>query len=145
VSTTSGPGRIVIGIDGSPESAAALSWGIEEARLRGRGLRIVYAFPALVSILGTTAHDYFPQVEKEAAATFEQALAAAPAMDDLDVERSVLPGNPSEVLVDESRGASLLVLGHRGRGSFRGMLLGSVSIHCVQQAHCPVVVVRGED
>jgi nucleotide-binding universal stress UspA family protein len=144
VSTTSGQGRIVIGIDGSVESVAALSWGIEEARLRGRGLRVVYAFPALVSILGTTAHDYFPQVEKEAAATFEQAMATAPAMDDLDVERSVLPGNPSEVLVDESRGASLLVLGYRGRGGFADMLLGSVTIHCVQRAHCPVVVVRGD-
>jgi nucleotide-binding universal stress UspA family protein len=66
-------------------------------------------------------------------------------MDDLDVERSLVPGNPSEVLVDESRGASLLVVGARGRGGFRGMLLGSVSIHCVQQAHCPVVVVREAD
>jgi nucleotide-binding universal stress UspA family protein len=145
VSTPSGQGRIVIGIDGSPESAAALSWGIEEARLRGRGLRIVYAFPALVSILGTTAHEYFPQVEKEAAATFEHVLAAAPAIDDLDVERSMLPGNPSQVLVDESREASLLVLGYRGRGGFAEMLLGSVAIHCVQRAHCPVVVVRDDD
>ncbi len=63
-------------------------------------------------------------------------------MDDLDVERILVGGNPAEVLVDASRGANLLVLGSHGRGRFRGMLLGSVSIHCVQQAHCAVVVVR---
>jgi nucleotide-binding universal stress UspA family protein len=142
MSTPSGQGRIVVGIDGSPESARALSWGIDEGRLRGLGLRIVYAFPALVSILGDTAHDYYPQVEREAAAMFEKALAAAPTMDDLDVEHRMLPGNPAQVLVDESRGATLLVVGYRGRGGFVGMLLGSVSIHCVQHAHCPVVVVR---
>lgn len=145
MSTTSGQGRIVVGVDGSPESIAALSWAIDEARLRGLGLRIVYAFPALVSILGDTAHEYYPQVEKEAASMFEQTLASAPPMDDLDAERTVEPGNPSEVLVEASRGANLLVVGSRGRGSFRGMLLGSVSTHCVHQAHCPVVVVRHSD
>ena len=75
----------------------------------------------------------------------EQAIASAPPMDDLDVERTLAPGNPSEKLVEESHGASLLVLCSRGLGSFRGMLLGSVSWHCVHQAHCPVVVVRDRD
>ena len=135
----------MVGIDGSPQATAALAWGIDEARLRGLGLRVVYAFPALVSILGDTAHEYFPQVEKEATARFEQVLSSAPAMDDLDVERVMLPGNPAEVLVDESRGASMLVVGSSGQGGFRGMLLGSVSIHCVQQAHCPVLVIRPAD
>jgi nucleotide-binding universal stress UspA family protein len=47
------------------------------------------------------------------------------------------------VLVNESEGADLLVVGNRGHGAFHGMLLGSVSIHCVTNATCPVVVVRG--
>jgi nucleotide-binding universal stress UspA family protein len=143
VSTNSG--RIVVGVDGSPESIRALTWALDEARLRGLGVRILYAFPALTSFFGSTAHEYYPQVEKEAAAMFDKTLAAAPAMDDLDVERSVEPGNPSEVLVKASLGASLLVVGSRGRGTFHGMTLGSVSTHCVHQAHCPVVVVRHSD
>jgi nucleotide-binding universal stress UspA family protein len=145
MSTNSGQGRVVVGIDGSPQAAAALSWAIDEARLRGQGVQIVYVFPALVSYLGTTAHEYYPQVEKEAKDVLEQAIASAPPMDDLDVERTLAPGNPAEKLVELSRGASLLVLGSRGLGSFRGMLLGSVSWHCVHQAHCPVTVVRDRD
>lgn len=145
MSTPSGQGRIVVGVDGSPESIRALSWGIDEARLRGLGVRILYAFPALTSFFGKTAHEYYPQVENEATAMFDSTLAAAPAMDDLDVERSVEAGNPSEVLVKASRGASLLVVGSHGRGVFHGMTLGSVSTHCVHQAHCPVVVVRHND
>ncbi len=145
MSTDSGKGRIVVGIDGSPHSQAALSWAIEEARLRGLGLRIVHAFPALVSWFGTTAHEYYPQVEKEARRMFEKALADAPSMDDLDVERALVPGNPAEILVEESHGANLLVVGSHGREAFRGMLMGSVSIHCVNQGHCPVLVVRDRD
>lgn len=145
MSTAPDGSRIVVGIDGSPQAQAALSWAIDEARLRGLGLRIVHAFPALRSFFGTTAHEYYPQVEKEARGMFEEALAAAPPMDDLDVERTLEPGNPAEILVEASRGATLLVVGRRGRGYFRGMLMGSVSMHCVQQAHSPVVVVRDED
>jgi len=144
MSTNSEKGRIVVGIDGSPQAQAALSWAIEEARLRGLGLRIVYACPALVSFFGTTAHEYYPQVETEARRMFEKELEGAPSMDDLDVERTLVPGNPAEILVEVSRGASLLVVGSRGRGAFRGMLMGSVTIHAVQQAHCPVVIVRDE-
>ena len=112
---------------------------------RSAELRIIHVFPALISIVGTTAHEYYPKVVKEQETMFEQALAAAPSMDDLDVERALIHGNPAEVLVDVSRRANLLVLGSHGRGTFSGMLLGSVSIHCVQLAHCPVVVVRHDD
>lgn len=145
MSTDSDQGRIVVGIDGSPQSLAALAWAIDEARLRGLGLRIVHAFPALVSFFGTTAHEYYPQVEAEARSMFEKALGSAPPMDDLDVERTLEPGNPAEILVEASHGASLLALGSRGRGGFRGMLMGTVTTHCVYQAHCPVLVVRDKD
>lgn len=136
---------IVVGIDGSPQSAAALSWAIEEARLRGLGLQIVHAFPALVSILGTRAHEYYPEVQQEAEKAFEDLLAKVPSTDGIEVERRLEAGNPSELLVEASRGASLLVVGSHGRGNFHGMLMGSVSLHCVHQAHCPVVVVRPSD
>jgi nucleotide-binding universal stress UspA family protein len=143
MSTDSGNAAvIVVGVDGSRESAAALSWAIDEARLRQARLDIVHAFPALMSFFGTTAHEYYPQVEKDAHERFDAILAAAPSMDGLDVAHTVVPGNPAEVLVDKSKGATLLVVGSRGHGSFRGMLLGSVSIHAAQLAHCPVLVVR---
>lgn len=145
MNTSPGKERIVVGVDGSPAAAAALSWAIDEARLRRIGLHVLHAFPAMMSIIGTRAHEYYPQVEMDAKANFEEALASAPPMDDLVVERSLVPGNPSEQLVEASRGATLLVVGSRGHGSFAGMLLGSVSMHCVTQAHCPVVVIREAD
>jgi nucleotide-binding universal stress UspA family protein len=60
----------------------------------------------------------------------------------LEVELDVLPGQPADVLVKASRDAQLLVVGPRGMGRLR-LLLGSVTLACLQQAHCPVVVVRG--
>jgi nucleotide-binding universal stress UspA family protein len=59
------------------------------------------------------------------------------------IESRVTEGHPAAVLVDASRGADLVVVGSRGHGEFAGMLLGSVSEHCVSNAHCPVVVLRG--
>ncbi len=72
-------------------------------------------------------------------------MASAPSTSGLEVEHEAVPGSPSEVLVDASEGASLLVVGSRGEGTLRGLVLGSVSTHCAQLAHCPVVVVRGDD
>ena len=60
------------------------------------------------------------------------------------VQTKVAYGHPAVVLVEESQHADLLVVGKRGHGAFIGMLLGSVSIHCVTNAACPVVVVRGD-
>ncbi len=144
MSTDSGRGRIVVGIDGSPQAARALAWAYDEARLRGCALQVIYSFPALVSYAGTTAHEYYPQVEHEAEEVFSRALAALPE-DDVPVERTLLSGNPAGHLVEASRGATLLVIGSRGFGGFRGMLLGSVSMHCVHHAYCPVAVIRTED
>ena len=144
MSTASGQ-EIVVGVDGSPGGAAALSWALDEARLRGYAVHVIYAFPALVSYFGTTAHEYYPQVEKEAGAAFERAIADTPNTDGVEIRRTMVPGNPSEKLVEASRGAELLVVGSRGVGAFHGMLLGSVSTHCVHHAHCPVVVIRHQD
>jgi nucleotide-binding universal stress UspA family protein len=145
VSNDSGNGRIVVGFDGSPHSEAALAWAVDEARLRGRGLHVIHAFAAVQSIMGHSDPEYFARSQNEAKTELEQSLAKGPALDGLDVEKSVEQGNPSAVLVEASRGANLLVVGHRGRGSFPGIVLGSVAWHCVHQAHCPVVVIRGEN
>jgi len=145
VSNDSGNGRIVVGFDGSPQSEAALAWAIGEARLRGRALRVIHAFPSVLSIMGHPDPEYYAKAQNEAKTGMEQSLAKGPSLEGLDVEKIVEEGKPSEVLVDASRGADLLVVGSRGRGAFRGMLLGSVSWHCVHQAHCPVVVLPDED
>jgi nucleotide-binding universal stress UspA family protein len=139
---TSREAPIIVGIDGSSPASGALEWAVDEARLRNRKLRIIHVFPAMVSMVGTTAHEHFTDEETDARRAFEQALQAGPSLEGLDVERVLIPGSPAEQLVAASRQASLLVVGSRGLGSFRGMLVGSVSMHCVHQAHCPVVVVR---
>jgi nucleotide-binding universal stress UspA family protein len=145
MSTAAAPGRIVVGVDGSHHADKALAWALAEARLRGCTLEVLYAFPALVTYAGTTAHEYYPAVEREAEQIFERALAAMPEHSDVVVERKLVPGNPAGHLVEASRGATLLVVGSRGLGGFRGMLIGSVSIHCVHHAFCPVVVIRQDD
>jgi nucleotide-binding universal stress UspA family protein len=63
---------------------------------------------------------------------------------DIPVETSVIEGQPAPVLLDAASDADLLVVGSHGHGRFAGMLMGSVSTHCVEHASCPVVVVRGD-
>jgi len=63
---------------------------------------------------------------------------------DVRVQPLVAQGNAAQVLLDATQGADLLVVGCRGHSGFTGALLGSVSMHCVHHAHCPVVVIRGQ-
>jgi nucleotide-binding universal stress UspA family protein len=142
MNTDSARGTIVVGVDGSGHSDRALAWAVDEARMRGMTLRVIYAFPELLSLVGSPAHEYYPQMEKEAQQVFERALAAMPDTTGVRVERVLVAGNPSKVLVEASQDADLLVVGSRGVGGFHGMLTGSVSMQCVQHASCPVLVVR---
>jgi len=95
-------------------------------------------------ITGSTAKDYYAQVERDAKELLQRTEAAAPPTDDIDVEWLGVPGNAAEVLITASRGAALLVVGSRGLGGFRGLVMGSVSSQCVHHSHCPVLVVREE-
>ena len=136
---------IVVGVDGSPEAASALEVAIEEARLRRAVLHVTYAYPSMGRPLtGSTGKEYHVQTEHDAREVLEAAAAAAPSTSGLEVEWLGVPGNPSEVLIQASRGASLLVVGSRGLGGFMGLMIGSVSNQCVHHAHCPVLVVRKE-
>ncbi|HTZ07910.1 MAG TPA: universal stress protein, partial [Acidimicrobiales bacterium] len=74
--------------------------------------------------------------------TVRQVLGENP---EVPVRLVVREGHPAPVLIDEAGGADLLVVGSRGHGAFMGMVLGSVSEHCVSHAPCPVVVVRHDD
>jgi nucleotide-binding universal stress UspA family protein len=93
-------------------------------------------------VTGSTGKDYYDQVEVEARGSLEKIKGAAPSTAGLTVEWLGVPGNPSEVLIEASRDATLLVVGSRGIGGFRGLLMGSVSSQCVHYSHCPVLVVR---
>jgi nucleotide-binding universal stress UspA family protein len=135
--------RIVVGVDGSHVAHLALEFAIEEARLRRASLHVTYAYPAMASTLtGSTGKDYYEQVESEARELLQGLVAAAPSTEGVQVEWVAVPGNPSEVLIEASRDAVLLVVGSRGGGGFMGLVMGSVSTQCVQYSHCPVLVVR---
>jgi nucleotide-binding universal stress UspA family protein len=139
------PSLIVVGVDGSPLAETALQYAIEEARIRHADLHVTYAYPVMASPLtGSTGKDYYEQVEAEAKEFMQRIIAAAPSVDGVKVEWSAVPGNPSEVLIEASRGAALLVVGSRGVGGFMGLLMGSVSTQCVHYSHCPVLVIREE-
>ena len=74
----------------------------------------------------------------------EEAIAAATSPGGPPVRGEITQDSPAKALIDASAGADLLVLGSRGHGGFAGALLGSVSQYCVHHAHCPVLIIRGE-
>ena len=136
---------IVVGVDGSPSGGQALSWALRQARRTGAPVRAVTVWhqPGLnpYSPVPTPIVTPLPDLESEAADTLSKAVAAAGDEPGARVEQRVLEGHPAAVLLDQAAAAGLLVVGSRGHGAFTGMLLGSVSSHCVSHAPCPVVVV----
>lgn len=136
---------IVVGVDGSPSSTAALSWAVRQAELTGGRVRAVAAweYPTYYAMAGVFPYeDLAVRTGKVLDETVHGVL--GPAKSDVEVLQNVVPGNPAQVLIDASAHAALLVVGSRGHGAFAGTLLGSVSQHCVHHAHCPVLVVRGQ-
>jgi nucleotide-binding universal stress UspA family protein len=134
---------IVVGVDGSDTAKNALEFAIEEARLRHATLQITYAYPVIDRpVSGSTGKDYYEQVEVDAKAFIQSMMKSAPSTDGVEVEWLGVPGNPAEVLIEASRAATILVVGSRGVGGFRGLLVGSVSNQCVHHSYCPVLVVR---
>jgi len=139
---------VVVGVDGSPASALAMAWAARYAKAMGATVRAVLAwhYPAQVGSapVGVAPAVVTAKVEQASRAELDKAVAATfgdPPV--VEVERKVVYGHPSQVLIDESKDADLLVVGSRGHGGFTGMMLGSVSTHCVIHAACPVTVVRG--
>lgn len=137
---------VLVGVDGSPESGAALRYAVAEANRRSARLRVVSTYFPEYSVHGrtqpVTASETAIEVdlEKEVRRMVEEALAGdglPPA-----VEIVIAAGSAAGVLIDRSGEVDVLVLGHRGRGGFASMLLGSVSLQCVLHARCPVIVVR---
>jgi nucleotide-binding universal stress UspA family protein len=138
--------HVVVGVDGSAESIEALRWAATYAAATGASISAVHAwhYPAAGPVpAGRPPQPITDQVRAMMQETLDKALTEVfGTTTPENVSTKVAYGHPAMVLVNESAGADLLVVGHRGHGAFHGMLLGSVSIHCVTTAPCPVVVVR---
>jgi nucleotide-binding universal stress UspA family protein len=140
---------IVVGVDGSEGAQAALEWAAAEARLRGARLRAVHAWhlPAaaygsggFVPPVGVTWED---DLEAAARTALDAMLdATSDQLAGIEVERHVGEGPAATVLIEAAGDADLLVVGSRGLGGFKELLLGSVGHQSAQHAPCPVVIVR---
>jgi nucleotide-binding universal stress UspA family protein len=145
-------GRIVVGVDGSAGSIAALGWAVDEARLRGTSLHVVmtwempqtYGSPSIVG-MGMDPSLDAKAVLAEAVDDEAARLTHVVVPDDVPTVWDVLQGHAAWKLIDVSKDAELLVVGSRGHGGFVGALLGSVSQHVVTHAACAVVVVPDPD
>ena len=137
---------VVVGVDGSDPSVAALSWASRYGAATGATVRAVrvWHYPTAAGLPpGKTPEPVEDEVEGWVRDELTQAVTKANPDSSAQVETKIVYGHPAEALIDESRGESLLVLGHRGHGGFAEALTGSIVIHCVNHAACPVVVVRG--
>ncbi|MEU6170099.1 universal stress protein [Streptomyces tanashiensis] len=134
--TSVGTGPVVLGVDGSPDSDAAIDVAFAEAVLRRADLVAVHAWQP-----DKSSPDSAPEAAEQLLA---QAIAGrGDAYPDVAVSRNVVSGKAREVLLEASRTAQLVVVGARGRSGLAGLLLGSVSQAVMTHAHCPVVTVRG--
>ena len=136
--------RIVVGVDGSDGASAALRWAVEEAALRHAALDAVSAWH-IPYAAGSPAIGLVIDPDEErtyAHEQLEEVIGAIGAHPGVEINRVVVEGGAARALIEAAAGADLLVVGSRGRGGFKGLLLGSVSQQCIHHASCPVVVVR---
>ena len=148
-------GRVVVGVDGSPGSRSALIVALGEAARRGCDLDVVVACPliepwtlgppllvpdvdAILADGRARGHALLAEVRSD------EALEARPELAGVRAGVVAVERPPGVALVERSVTAELLVVGSRGRGAARSTLLGSVALHCVTHARCPVLVVHGD-
>jgi nucleotide-binding universal stress UspA family protein len=138
-------GRIVVGVDGSDGSLAALRWALAEAELRQAEVEAVFAwsYPYVGELTGMSMSMVDrDELEADAKAVIAQAAAKLPA-DEIraPLHEVIAEGSAAQVLTDLAQGADLLVVSSRGRGGLKGLLLGSVSQQVAHHAPCPVVII----
>ncbi|EMQ99360.1 universal stress protein [Paeniglutamicibacter gangotriensis] len=136
-------GRIVVGIDGSAQSISALRYAASLADSLGHDLVAFSSWLPRVALEDYTP-DWAPEqdardaLEKSIVQAFGDALPK-------NLEREVLMGPAAPNLIEVSKGAVMVVLGTRGRGGFKGLVMGSVSSSLAAHAKCPVLIHHGEE
>ena len=148
----SGYRSIIVGIDGSSASHAAVRWAAKDAALRGRAMTLVHVVSAVQAgewLDVPVSQAYLTASEKRGQEILDDAVSLTaqtigPGIT-VSVEKQLVVGAVVPELVDLSKDADLLVLGRRGHGALAGMLWGSVCMGLVHHSHCPVAVVHNED
>jgi len=141
---------IVVGIDGSPESDAAVQWAAREAVIRGEPVTLMHVVqPVVVSgAVGTGEFRVTEWQEENARRVVDQALVvtdiAVNQSEPQDIRTEVLHAHPVDALVDSSKDARMIVVGSHGRGALGRLLMGSISRGVVENAHCPVAVIHAD-
>jgi len=131
---------IVVGVDGSPHSDAAVRWALEEAEFRGGEVTAVFAWQVpFLSFPGAFDRGELEKAAQEFLIDKLSSIAPSPAV---PLRPLVAEGDPSESLIVAAEDADVLVLGTRGRSRFAALLLGSVSQRCAAAARCPVLLVK---
>lgn len=144
-SVPAGPDRrpVVVGVDGSPLSERAVAFAFEAAATRGVPLVAVHTWwDTLVDPLWEPMIDWAAIEGEENEVLAERLAGWCTKYPDVAVERVVRRDQPAHALLEQAGQAQLVVVGSRGRGDLRGLLLGSVSHALLHRAECPVVIVR---
>ncbi|WP_420123600.1 universal stress protein [Nakamurella sp.] len=136
--------RIVVGLDGSPESMSAAHWAAHDAQLRDLPLHLVHAFT--IPAVGMMGYTVPTGLTDSLYAAGEQLLADATKQlhvlhPDLEISDRLVQADPRPALVEASRDAALTVVGNRGGGRIPDVVLGSVALHVTAHAHSPVAVI----
>jgi nucleotide-binding universal stress UspA family protein len=150
-STLKVDGGILVGHDGSENSNRAVRWAADWARRVRCDLHVVRTWtlstaprpptwsPGYVPPLSDFEHAVLKELKRDVAGLDLKAA------EGFEVRCHVVHGAPGRRLVEASRGAELIAISSRGRGGFRGLVLGSTADQVVRHAHCPVVVVRASE
>ncbi|HEU5484695.1 MAG TPA: universal stress protein [Microlunatus sp.] len=140
--------HLIVGIDGSPESEAAMAWALEEARRRELEVELIYALavPVVSDAYGMvmTRPDIDELTDYSQNLLDAALISARSAAPDVTVSARLASGPPSAVLIEASKHADGLVVGTRGLGAISGKLLGSVSVRLAGKSFCPVFIVPPE-
>lgn len=140
--------RIVVGVDGSESSKAALRWAVDQAALTKAPLEAIIAWesPTAWSGLALPTGGDQARMRQQAREVLDQAIDEVLSPEQkqtVALHTRAEHGPPARLLLSAAVGARLLIVGSRGHGGVTGALLGSVGQHCVQHAPCPVVIVPG--
>ena len=139
--------RIVVGVDGSDNGDRALAWAARHAERRGAQLDVVLGWQTPGGAITPMGMAYVPPPLEAIKADAEKRLARSlesSDLDDIDHEAIIAERDAASLLCETAEGADLLVVGSRGLGGFKGLILGSVSARCANEATCPVAIVPSD-